>query len=192
MWPKKPESISSLSLRRPGSHSLSCTTPCLTPAALALRAMRNRLLQVGGDRLLAVDVLAGGDGLAEQRRAHCGGCGVEEDRVVLVGQRLVEVGGVARHAVRLGQRGELLRVAADQDGVGHDPVAVGERHAALLADGDDGAHQVLVGAHAPGDAVHDDAEPTCAHAASSPWSWTSQIRAPSPDCQMPVKISTAR
>ncbi len=32
MRPKKPESISSLSFSSPGSQSLSCTTPCFTPA----------------------------------------------------------------------------------------------------------------------------------------------------------------
>ena len=66
---------------------------------------------------------------------------------------------VQRDAAGLrGQRFQLGGVAPDEDGVGHDDLVVAELDAALLADGDDGAHQVLVGAHAPGDAVHDDAE----------------------------------
>jgi hypothetical protein len=53
---------------------------------------------------------------------------------------------------------DLLGVAADQDRVGHHLVAVGERHAALGTDRKDRSDQVLVQAHAPGHAVHDEAE----------------------------------
>ena len=162
---------------------MSCTTPCLMPAALALRTMADGLFEVGGDRLLAIDVLAGVDGLGEQRGAHLGGGGIEEDGVVLVGERLVEVGGAARDAVRLGERGELLLVAADQDRIGHDAVAVLERHAALRADGGDGADEVLVGPHAPGDAVHDDAEPLVRPCLSSRGRGDGQLRAVSEGCQ---------
>ena len=38
MRPKKPLSTSRFSLRRPGNHSLSATTPFLTSAARARRA----------------------------------------------------------------------------------------------------------------------------------------------------------
>ena len=101
--------------------------------------------------------------LDDQARAHLGGGGVEEHRVVLVGQRLVEAGGEAGDAVGLGEVGQLLLVAADQNGIGHDAIAIGERHAALFANGRDGADEVLVHAHAPGDAVHHDAEPLFSH-----------------------------
>ena len=69
----------------------------------------------------------------------------------------------ARDAVRLGERRQLVLVAPDQDRIGHHAVAVRQQHAALGADGSDGADQVLVGAHAPGHAVHDDAEPSHCH-----------------------------
>ena len=108
MRPKKPESISILSLSRPGRNSLSCTTPCLMPAFLAARARSSASSSVFGDRLLAIDVLAGRDRLAQQLGAQLRGGGVEEQRVVLVLQRGVEVGGPARDAVRLGQ---LLRAS---------------------------------------------------------------------------------
>ena len=108
-------------------------------------------------------MLAGADRLGQQRRAHLRRAGVEEDGVVLVRQRRVEVGAPALDAVRLGQRLDLLGVAADQDRVGHHPVAVGEGDAALIADRDDGADQVLVHAHASGDAVHDDSESLGGH-----------------------------
>jgi hypothetical protein len=47
MRPKKPESISIRSLSRPGSHSLSCTTPCLTFAASARRYRSTASASVG-------------------------------------------------------------------------------------------------------------------------------------------------
>ena len=87
-------------------------------------------------------------------------------RVLLVLERLVEVGGPARDAVRLGELLQPVGVAPDQDRIGHHPVAVLQRHAALVADRADRADQVLVHAHAPGDAVHDDAEPLLRHGCS--------------------------
>ena len=63
----------------------------------------------------------------------------------------------------LASRLELFGVAPDKDRVGHHPVAVLERNAALCADRHDRADKVLVHAHASGDAVHDDAEPLLRH-----------------------------
>ena len=133
--------------------------------ARGLRHLRDldRLVEIRRDRLLAVDVLAGAHRLREQGRSHLRRAGVEEDAVVLVRERGLEVGAEARDAVRLRERLDLLGVAPDQDRIGHHAVAVGERHAALRADRDDRADQVLVHAHAPGDAVHDDAEGAGGH-----------------------------
>src|SRR5262245_21993515 len=78
-------------------------------------------------------------------------------------ERGVEVAGPAREPVRLGQLRQLCLIAADQDRVGHHQVAVLERDAALRADGENRADQMLVHAHAAGDAVHDDAEPVLRH-----------------------------
>ena len=58
---------------------------------------------------------------------------------------------------------QLGRVAPDKNRIGHQAVAILERHAALLADLEDRAHEVLVHAHAPGDAVHDDADALLRH-----------------------------
>src|ERR1035438_6330491 len=109
-------------------------------------------------RLLAVDVLARGDRLAHRGRAPAGGLRVEIDRVSGIGQRSIEIGG-PRHAAAL--RGDGLQlgwIAAHQQRARHDRLAVAEDHPALLHDGVDGAAQVLVQSHAPGDAVHDDAD----------------------------------
>src|SRR5205823_7439309 len=58
---------------------------------------------------------------------------------------------------------ELRLVAADQNRVRHEPIAARQGHAALLADGEDRSHEVLVQPHAPGDAVHDDADALGGH-----------------------------
>jgi hypothetical protein len=89
-----------------------------------------------------------------------GARGVEEDLVVPDRRGGVEIGGPLRHAVRFGEGAQLVRVAAGEHRLGHDELpSAGD--AALLADGQDGAHEVLVGAHASGDAVEDDADFSC-------------------------------
>ena len=133
--------------------------------ALVLRRLRHRdrFGERLRHRLLAIDMLAGGDRLAQQADAHLGRAGIKENGVVLVGQRGIEVGRRALDAVLRGDGLHFLGVAADQHRVGHHAVAVGERDAALVADRADRAHQVLVVAHAAGDAVHDDAEALRCH-----------------------------
>src|SRR5437660_1565369 len=54
---------------------------------------RDRLLEVGRNRLLAIDVFAGVDRLAQQRGSRLRGRRVEENAVVPVSQSLVQVGG---------------------------------------------------------------------------------------------------
>jgi hypothetical protein len=121
------------------------------------------VLEVLGGRLLAIDVLAGCNRLVQQLGAQLGGGGIEEQRVLGVLQRGIEVGGPARDAVCLRQLRELALVAADQDRIGHDGVAVAQRDAALGADRHDRPNQMLVHPHAAGDAVHDDAETLLRH-----------------------------
>ncbi len=113
-------------------------------------------------------MLAGLDRLGQQIGAHLRRGRVEEHFIVAVFQRRIEVGREALDAVLARQRGDFLRVAADQYRVGHDPVAIRQRHAALLADRDDRTHEMLIESHAPGDAVHDDAEPAVAMRALLP------------------------
>ena len=125
---------------------------------------RDSLVERVRDRLFAIDVLAGVDRLRDEVGAHLRGRGIEEDRVVRVLQRGRKIRGGARDAVLLAKRRDLLGVAADQDRVRHHAIAVRQRDAALLADRQDRAHEVLVQPHASGDAVHDDAEIACRHA----------------------------
>src|SRR5690606_32031809 len=87
----------------------------------------------------------------------------EENGIVRIGERRVQIGAPAGNLVLLRQALDLVAVAADDDDVRHQPGAVGEGDAALVADGEDGAHQVLIVAHAPGDPVHDDADASPGH-----------------------------
>jgi hypothetical protein len=116
---------------------------------------------------LAPASLAGVDGLAQESRARLRGRGIEEDGVAFLGQRLVEVGGPARHIELLGKTLELVGVAAHKNRIGHHAVAVGKQHTALVADRDDRADQMLVEPHAAGDPVHDHAEALRRHIACS-------------------------
>ena len=73
-----------------------------------------------------------------------GHLGVEVDRVAVVGEGGVQVGGPALDAVRLGERRAAcaaLRPTRIGSGITHG--AVGERDAALLPDRQDRADQVL-------------------------------------------------
>ena len=124
-----------------------------------------RVGKVGRARLLAIDMLAGLDRLADHGRPHLRGARVEEDLVRRIGERGRKVGRPALDVVPLRQRFELVAVPADEDRVGNDPVAVFERDPAFVADRQDGADEVLVGAHPPGHAVHDDSEAPGSHSA---------------------------
>jgi len=103
-------------------------------------------------------VLSGGNRLADELRPQARGSRIEVDGVVLVCKRRTEVGRPARETVGLGEPFELVGVATDEDGIGHDAPAVGKLNAALCANRANRAHQVLVGAHPAGHSVHDDAK----------------------------------
>ena len=164
MRPKKPARRSMSSLRRPGRNSLSCTTPCFSPAALASAGDLDRLVEVGGDRLLAVDVLAGADRLRQQLRPHLRRAGVEEDGVVLV-RPAPRRGRCPSARCRAPWRAPRSSRRCGRSGSGR--ASPGRRWRASTppcgADRADRADQVLVHAHAPGDAVHDDSESLGGH-----------------------------
>ena len=114
--------------------------------------------QILRDGLLAVDVLARGDRCAQGGCPLRRGLSVEIDVVVGAGQASGEIGGPPLELVLLGELAQLALVSADQDRLGPDDLTVADADAALLADGQDRSHQVLVGAHSAGDAGHDDSE----------------------------------
>jgi hypothetical protein len=65
--------------------------------------------------------------------------------------------------VRLGELGKLVRIAAHENRIGHDPIAVAQQHTAFGANGGNGTGKMLVAPHAPGHAMHHDAEPSHCH-----------------------------
>ena len=97
MRPKKPESRRKAELLQAGQEQLVLHRAVLDAFGIGEPQHRDRLVEIGCDRLLAIDVLAGFDRLGQQRRARLRGGGIEEDGVVFVGQRLVEIGRPARH-----------------------------------------------------------------------------------------------
>ena len=94
-------------LTQAGQEQLVLHDAVLDAGGLGLAHRRHGFFQVRGDGFLAIDVLAGVDSLGDKRRPHLGGGGIEEDRVVLVVQRLVEICRPAGDAVRLGKGGDL-------------------------------------------------------------------------------------
>ena len=111
-----------LSFSSPGSQSLSCTTPCLTPASSARRYSSRASAAVGGRGLLAVDVLARPRWPCVDARRRGGRWSGRRSRPRRRGSARagVQVGGPRRAAGARRQRLELVRVAADQERIGHD------------------------------------------------------------------------
>ena len=160
MRPKKPPSISRLSFSSPGRNSLSCTTPWLTPASRG----QPRQLQRGRDGLGAA---ASRSRRACRPRSPPGppspGPGSAARR-----SRSSRRRGPARRRGRSSSRSSPWRSASSRAACARcarpgraraRSRPVGERDAALLADGEQRADQVLAVAHPPGHAVHDDSDP---------------------------------
>src|SRR5690606_1483846 len=89
--------------------------------------------------------------------------GIKEHRVIGIGEGSIEVGRPARNRVLFREALNLLAVAADDDRVNDETIAVGQHDTALFADGQDRPHQVLVVAHASGDAMHDETKAPFRH-----------------------------
>jgi FAD binding domain len=90
--------------------------------------------------------------------AQQGDLGVEVHVHRGVAEHLIDIGGPPMQAVLFGNGPQPLLTTPDQDGLGVDAGAVVEPHAALLADGEQGPHQVLPVSHPPGDPVHGDVD----------------------------------
>ena len=118
---------------------------------------RQRVVGARRRRLLAIDVLAGRQGAAQQRRPRRRRRGVEKHRTRVV-ERRVEVGRPVVDAVSLRQRFQLRRVATHEQRVWDDAASVRKRDPAGVADRCERTRKMLVRAHAPRRAMHDDAD----------------------------------
>src|ERR1035438_510803 len=127
----------------------------LDTCLLGEREEFQRDFEAVGNRLLAVNVLAGGDGLFDVAGAAVGGLRVEVDGIVRAVEDAIEIGGPGDAAAVRADGLQLGGIAAHQNRLRHDEFAGAELHAALPHDGVDGAVQVLVQAHASRHAVHD-------------------------------------
>ncbi len=150
-----------LQLLQPGQPQL-----VLHHAVLDARGLRQRIELVGflrGERcrLLAVDVLARRDCSLHRIGTAVGSLRVKIDDVVRVGQGALQVRGPLLDPGGVRERLQLGRVAPDEDRIGQDDLLVADLHPALPDDSHDRAHQVLVRAHAPRHAVHDDSDLVC-------------------------------
>src|ERR1035437_10301846 len=154
---EKTEVHQGFQLHHAGQPELVLYHAVLDACLLGEREGFERGFEAVGDGLLAVDVLAGGDGLLDVGGAAVGGLRVEVDPIVWAGEDAIQIGGPGDTAAVGADGFELGGVAPYQNRLGHDAFAGTELDAALLHDGVDGAAQVLIQAHASGDAVHDDA-----------------------------------
>src|SRR4051812_37167233 len=85
---------------------------------------RERLLHVGRDRLLAIDVLAGGNRALQELRSKLRRRSVEEYGILLVLKTGIQIGRPALDAVLLRERLHLGGVAPDEQRLRHEPGAV--------------------------------------------------------------------
>src|SRR5688572_26554639 len=106
-------------------------------------------------------MLTGRDGALQELGTKLRGGGVEEDFIITL-QRCTQIGGPPGNAVLFRHLLDYHAVAPQQERILHHARTVLHPDAALLEDLEDRADQMLVHAHAPGDAVHDDAEPLLA------------------------------
>ena len=158
MRPKKPRVDQVLELQQARQPELVLHHAVLHPGRLGLAIQRQGIGQIRGGGLLRIDMLPGGDGAANALDPLLGQRGVEVDGIAAVGQRAIQIGRVVLDPVLLGQGAELVEIAAHQDRFRHDDLVRSQLYPALFPDRQDGANQVLVGPHASRNAVHDDAD----------------------------------
>ena len=164
MRPSSPRCGEGGELLQSGKIDLVFHRAVLAPARVGISEQSASLRGGGRDRLLGIDVLAGGERLGEDADPLLGRRRVEEDRPGRVGERGVEIGGPFRDAVGARDRGKAVAVAADQQQAGHQSV-IAEREAAFVDDRNQGIGQMLRRADAAGRAVDDDPDRLRCHRA---------------------------
>jgi len=112
---------------------------------------------VARGRFFAVDVFPSGNRGANRIGAERRALRVEINLIRGVFEERREVGREFFDTTALGELRKFDGVASDENRIGHDELGRRDFEAALLHDGDKRTEQMLVGAHASGDAVHDDA-----------------------------------
>src|SRR6266851_5979510 len=156
-----------------GQEQFVLDDAALLAGALGGAGQRQRVLQIPGDRLFEINVLAHGEGGAAALGPPAGGAGVEIDLDRRVGQAGVAIGAPFETAAAPGECGKLLRVAAEQERLWHEAVAIRERQPALPRYREQ-CPQMLGGAEPAGRAVDDDADRAGGH--QVPQNFTTETR----------------
>ena len=113
--------------------------------------------------LLAINVLSRSDGPLKKTNPVGSPRSVEKNLIRVICEHPIKIGGVFLYSMFLRQRLKLFLIAAGQNGIRHQDRAILQSHPALLANREDRAHEVLIGSHASGDAVHDNSYRFSAH-----------------------------
>jgi hypothetical protein len=138
----------------------------LDPSRVGESGQLGRAGQILGGRFLGVDVPAGLDRGPDRLLPLRGRLGVEVDLHIGPVERFDQVGGPLCQAVPVRDLAELGLVAADEHRLGPQPVAAAQRQAALCADGEQAADQMLPVPHAARHAVEHDPDRSAGHAHS--------------------------
>ena len=147
----------------PGQEQLVLHDTVFQAGALGAARQTEGIGQCFGERLFDIDMLARIERRSDTRRPAAG-CGrIEIDRDVGGGETSVAIGAPFEAAIRRCQSRQLDRVAAEQDRLGHEAVAIGERQPALAPDRHQRA-QMLRRAEPTCRALDEDADRAFAHA----------------------------
>ena len=118
----------------PGQEQFVLHDTVFEAGALGAARQIQRIRQCFGERLFDIDVLAGVERRRGAPRPPSGRARVEIDRDLGVGETGVAIGAPFEAAIRRRQSRELRCVAAEQQRLGHEAVAIGERQPALTPD----------------------------------------------------------
>src|SRR5208282_5661667 len=108
------------------------------------------------DRLFAIDMLSGRDCGFHSRCALRRDLGIEIDRCIAIGKSLAEICGPECEAMFIRERPQARLVSANQNRFRQNSFTVTQSDAALLAESNDRACEMLCAPHSPGHTVHDD------------------------------------
>lgn len=152
-----------LELSDSGEPELVLNHTVLHPGITTELGEANRFGGFNCSRFFAVDRFACFDGHFDEAGAMEGGTGIKKDLVSFVGESGVEIGRPALDSKAFCQGLQLVFIAAREDGIDFDDLVGRNLDAALLPDREDGSDEVLIGAHASCDAVHNDTDAMCFH-----------------------------
>jgi hypothetical protein len=119
------------------------------------------------DWLLTINVFAGLDGSFDSGGAFGSDLGIEIDFRVTIGQNAIKIGSPAGYFQLASEFLDSPFIASDKNWFRVEPSAVFEWEAAVFLQSENGADEMLVTAHAAGNAVHSDLYGSTGHGGAS-------------------------